>query len=745
MLRKVLTLTASAGVIAACAAAGSFAQSEEPAAERPASDDVITVTARKREENVQDVPVTISSFDREQIEDFSVSSLEDISNLITGVQFIGDQGNPLQTEIIIRGGGVARQLNVDGGTGLYFNGINIQGGNLGGRSLGGIDTFDMQRIEVLKGPQGALYGRNALGGTINVISRRPNLESSAGELRVTIADNRGVGVDGGVDLVLAPGRAAVRLAGRHYEQSEGFYFNPFLDTFMDSREESFLRAVGLFQLTPEWQMVLQADYSEVEREGNTVFPSNIVADPFNWAQDDLNRASREERNYYAAISGELGWGRLDLIANYRKRSGTRFVDDDSGIAASPFDATAQVPCTPAMMGAFAPNQRCFTTTEGDYEKLSVEARLSGQTGNLNWIAGVDAFEASDIFAQQAEGRGVNSFDLDLSNDVRSWSAFGGGEFALSDRLSIGVEGRHTQERKDLLSLVDLTFGPVAGTTVISEGTVLDSSYFTWAAFATYEFTDWLRGFVRAGSGFRTGGLNTDARDNVNPNTGLVVEVPDFYDEERAVSYELGFKSEPRDGLVLNGTVYFIEYQDFISNANNGLAGLDRVSYVTNLGDAELFGAELELAGRARVERGARRRDGLQLNWSLGVSYNSGEITNAINPADQGLGISRVPEWSWRANIRASMPAFANARAFVAAEYSGQSGGFQTFANNVDLPDPHVVNLNAGLNSPDWRLQLTVRNLLEEDELVRNPSGPTALTMNRAPRTWSMSVTRRFGG
>ena len=738
MLQRRLALSVSALALATGVPAIAHAQSGTGAEDATA--DVILVTARKREEVVQDIPITLDSFNRAQIEDFAIESLEDIESLVTGAEFIGDQGDPYQKEIVIRGGGVARQLNVDSGTGLYFNGISIQGGNLGGRSLGAIDTFDMERVEVLKGPQGALYGRNALGGAVNLISRRPDLDTASADLEALIADNAGLGLEAAGDIVIAPGSAAVRLVGRRYEQDEGFYYNPYLGTFMDTREETTLRAVGLFQISPAWELVLQADYFEGEREGDTVYDQITVDDPFNWSQDDLARSTREEQNYYAAVSGELGWAQLDVIVNYRDRVGDRLVDDDQGVAQDPFDPSAQTACIAAMMGAYTPNQRCTTTTDGAFEKLSVEARLIGSQGALDWIIGADAFDSADVYRQEVVGQAFNSFELDLSNDVSSWSAFAGGEYAFTDRLSMGVEGRWTDEQKDLVSLAQLTYGPVAGLAIIDNDTTQDFGYFTWAAYASYQMTERLRGFARVGSGFRTGGLNTDGRDITDPATGVVVDVPDFYDEERAISYEVGFKSEPTGRLTFNGAIYYISYEDFISNANNGLTGLNRVSYVTNLGDAELYGAELELAGR-----GFETDGGLRVNWSVGAAYGRGEITDGADPSDNGLLISRVPEWSWTAQLDASVPAILDSRAFAAVSYSGQEGGFQTYNNNTVLPEPHVVNLNLGLRADRWGAQLTVRNLFDEDELVRNSSGPDARSMAREPRTWMLRLSRHFGG
>lgn len=738
MGRTMLALTASSLALGlAGATPAAFAQQTDGQAATE-TNDVITVTARKREETAQDVPVTLDAFGQADVEDYGIDSLEDIETMITGAEFIGSQGDPYQTEIIIRGGGVGRQLNVDSGTGLYFNGISIQGGNIGGRSVSPIDTFDMQRVEVLKGPQGALYGRNALGGAVNLISKRPQLEEVKGSVSATVADNEGYGLEVYTDIPLAPGKSALRLSGSYYDQSEGFYYNPYRDDYIDSTEELLLRAVMLTELTDRWELILQADYFDGERAGDLVYSQQVYDDPFERPLDEDSRSTRDTQNYYAALNGDLGWANLDVILNYRKRDAGRLRDDDQGVAQDPFDVTEQVACFPPRRGNYAPNQKCWTEDNGVFEKTSFEARLTGSRGDFDWIAGVDALEYSDVFEQSTPGRSVNSYHLDLTNDVTSWSVFGGGEYAVTSRFSVGLEGRWTDEEKDLHSLAVLTEPPVAGLVAIDTESVEEFGYFTWAGFASYDFTNSLRGFVRVGSGFRSGGLNTDSRDISDPNTGEVIEVPDFYDEEQALSYEVGFKSEPYTYLTLNGAVYFIQYQDFISNANNGLSGLDRVNYVTNLGDAEVFGAELDLGGR-NMTIGEK----IDLEWGVGVAYADGEITDGIIPASEGLKISRMPEWSWTGRLKASMPVSQYAEAFMALGYSGQSGGFQTYANTVDLPEPQLFNLNVGLDGEKWRLQATIDNLTDEDELVRNPSGSDDLALARNPRTWRVKLTRRF--
>jgi|GEM_PF-4240426 len=742
-LRTKLSTVSSWAVLATLTPFGGQALAQDAASGPEALvQDKVTVTARKRVEDAQDVPIMLNAFGEDDIERLQIDSLADLEGLITSSEFIADSGNPFQTEIIIRGGGVGRQLNVDGGTGLYANGINVQGGNFGGRSLWEIDTFDVQRYEVLKGPQGALYGRNALGGAINVISKRPDLEASELTVRGGALENDGYSLAAFANVPVVKDALAIRLAGEIYDQSEGFYFNSFTNEFIDDRETTKLRAAALWQIGNRWDALFQYDYHDTEREGDLTFDVTVYADPFQRSFDDPNEGTKEEESLYGALRGELEFAEFNLILNNRTREAWRTSDLDQGVSSAIFNPDDQVACfSVMMMGAtvIPGSQRCVEVESGEFERTSVEARLTGATENLDWIIGADWFESADTFTQSQEGRSVNSYLFDISSDVNSWSIFGGGELAVTDRLSLGAEARFTSEDKDLSATANLTEPPVAGLTLYS--TLVDESfeYSTWTVFGSYQFSDDALGFARIGTGFRTGGLNTDARD-LDDGMGNIVVVPDTYDEERAISYEAGVKTEWLDGnMLLNGSIYFVEYEDFISNANNGLSGLNRVQFVTNLGDAELTGVELD--GQYRVQDFIGNST---LTLSTGIGYNDGEIKNSINPNLEGVNISRLPEWSVSASAKIDARLTDKLEGFGSMTYSGQSGGFQTFSNTIDLPEPEIFNLQIGVRGDTWSLKGNVRNLFDDDAPIRNTTSRN-VSFARDPSTWSIIFTKTFGG
>lgn len=718
-----------------CTLTGLFAPVSSAAAQDESSSKVeeVIVTARKKSENIQDVPMTLDAFDEEAIEQFQIESLEDLAQLITSAEFIDTSGNPFDTEVIIRGGGIGRQLNVDGGTGLYANGINVQGGNFGGRSLWNIDTFNAQRFEVLKGPQGALYGRNAMGGAINVISKRPTPNSKFLNLSSGSHANDGYSVAADGNLPVIEDKFSVRLAGKYYDQSEGFYFNPVLDEFLDTRESTNLRATALWQISENWDALFQWDYYDITTHGGLTYAEAVTPDPFVRPTDDVNVGKKEEESYYASLTGDLEFAEFNFIVNKRVREGFRTFDLDQGVSTPVFDPSAQVACYKKVG-----NQRCTNTTESEFDRTSVEARLNGTHEQLDWIVGADWFEYTDVFDFAAEGRLINSYKTDLDNEASSSSVFGGLEYAFTDRLTLGAEARYTKEDKDIDYLVVGTDPAAAGAVVTENYSVTSFTYPTWTLFGSYNLRDDARVYGRIGTGFRAGGFNRNNRDLEGPD-GVVRIVPDYYDEERALSYEAGLKTTWLDGaLLLNGAVYFVEYDDFIANTNNGLKGVDRIAYVANYGDAELYGAEVESQYRMQDFIG-----NASLTLSANLAYTEGEVISSPDSTFEGLELSRVPEWSYGARARLDKPISGGSTLFAALSYSGQEGGFQNVRNTLDLQEPQLFNAQIGVRGDTWSLVVSGRNLFNESEPLLNEDG-SGDQLARNPRTWSVVVSKRLG-
>ncbi|PZO54736.1 MAG: hypothetical protein DCF16_04610 [Alphaproteobacteria bacterium] len=735
--KRALLLGSLFGAIAPSGMVG-LAHAQEASAES-ASEAEIIVTARRREETAQEVPGVVQALSGDTLAQFGAQGVEDIIGMSAGVEFVNGTGQPGNNDIIIRGAGAGRFTNTDSSSGLYVNGAYVSGGNLGGRTLNESDLFDLERVEILKGPQGALLGRNALGGSINAISRRPDYQQSSGEIAITALEQEGRTLEASFEAPLVSDVLAFRVAGRASEGEEGFFFNPYLNEYTDRYDEQVARGLVTARFSPNVELLLQLDYYDVDRAGSLAADLDVVDDPFNWAQDDDNRNSQTQYNALAGLTWELGHTTFSALINHRDRDSASIEDLDQGVASAlPFDPTAQTACytvTSMMVTTTPPLQRCVSETTDDFASTFYSAHLQNEAGPLNWIIGADYLEASDRFVQERSGQDVNSVILASTNEVDSLALWGGLELEVTRRLSAGVDVRYTSEDKQQSSRATFTFGPSAGTDAYSNALDFSFDQTTYAAFARFEITDNFAFYGRAGTGFRSGGLNVDARDLDNPATVPIdpAIVPDTYDPEHALSYELGVRSQWFGGaLFANVTVFQIEYDDYLQNLNNGLTGVNRIQYVSNTGDAEVIGVEYEFSGRVRGLLGG------WLDWQLGAVNASSEITNGPN---QGLETTRLPEWSLagRATFRHGFVGNWDWR--LGLRYTQQWGGFTAASNDIGLQEPQLFSLTAGIDNPNWSAALTVENITDEDEPY-NFTGQNIVSP-RVPSNWSVRVARRF--
>jgi len=741
--KRTLLLFSSAATLASFLTSPAAAQTgggqEQRAQDSTALEEVI-VTARGRREIQRDVPITIQSFTGDQLEEIGVNSVEDVLKLVPGVELAQATGQPMGSDIIIRGAGTGRFINTDPALGLYVNGAFVLGGNLGGRTFNDSDLFDAQRLEVLKGPQGALYGRNALGGAINIIHRRPALDGSR-NAEVSLTTNeynlRAAGLRG--DMTLIPDVLAVRVAGEIADQDEGYIYNPFLDNYTDRRTSRIGRIVALYQPLDTVTATLQYDYYRMKGIGALSYQNTVVDDPYNWSRDDDARASQKQQNFLGTIRWEINPDvTLDVIANHRKREGAILEDFDQGVASNPFNAADQLACFSVMSGmpavtTFPPNQRCQLLSDDDFDRSSLEVRLVGRTDNMRWILGADYQDAQGVFNNRQNNRAQNAFALRSENSANGYSIYGSLERDLTSRLLVGAEARYTDEDKTSSSRNIRTEAPsIIGSVIYDNLLTTQTTEPTGTFFGRFKLLENTALFFRAGNGFRSGGLNLDSRDLVNPITNLVANVPDTYGAEKAISYEASVRTsffERR--LSIDFSVFRTNFSDILLNVNNGLTAPNLVMYVDNLGDAELQGSELTVEFRDEFLGG-------QLSGFVSGTSIDSELTSGPRI---GIEITRVPDWSVSSLVQYSRPIVRDLRAFGSVRYRRQEGGISNLTTLAPLQEPQLWDLTLGISGPDWRLQGTVSNLTDENEPLNETAG--GILVPRAPQSWTLTFVKTF--
>jgi iron complex outermembrane receptor protein len=560
----------------------------EPA-EREAVTEVIYVTARRREEPLQTTPIAVTAISPDDLEDRNITDIEEITVLAPNLKLDSVTYSSMTARTYIRGIGQDDSVvTADPGVGIYVDGVYL------GRAQSALQAInDVERIEVLRGPQGTLFGRNTIGGALNIITASPEPDFG-GNLMVRAGDYE-----------LAESRLTLNLPASDSFQlrlstatadNEGYMTNAF-----DGGDRNDRNLLG-GRLSMRWQPGdsfigdLIADYTEQDRKsqigecrytgnGALVPVANIFGfrqaceatandgDPYLGASDFGDTDESDN----SGLTMKLNWvgDRASLLSISSYREADSLLELDIDVSAVNY----------------------FTQVAGvGYEQVSQELQVNGSTESVLYTAGVYYFQ------EDVQGDALTStlpqFPLSpaipainaLNSDVRarpeneSIAAYGQTSFDFGDRFSLTTGVRYTEETKDIsffsrLFLTDTIAADFDQSRDFDEVTGLIS--------AAYEFSDRVFGYASASRGFKSGGFNG------RPLAGQASLEP--FEPEFVDSFELGLKTSTANGnLTVNTALYYNDYQDlqltiFQTTPAGGFA-----SVVRNAGQATVQGAEVEL-------------------------------------------------------------------------------------------------------------------------------------------------------
>jgi iron complex outermembrane recepter protein len=692
-------------------------QSNENARTAPQSDDVIVVTARKREENLQDIPGPVSALSSEDIFDLGgTRDGRELVQLIPGVTFI-DSAQELTAEPNIRGAGQARLPNSDSAIGLYRDGAYIAGGNLGGRNLQRLDLFDVERVEVLRGPQGALYGRNAVGGAINTITQKP-LFRNTGSFQASYGSRETFETQAIVN-VAPTDEFALRLGG-DYANKEGCVYTRSDDGECFDQSTYFgVRFGARWQPNDRFEAKFVADYSDLKAKSGAPNLRRTGNPPIDVIQiDGPNDRTAVQSNFNLGASYDLGWADLIGTLNHRRRTSDLF-SDPNGVSAVP-----------------AEDLRIDKT-----DTTFAELRLQGEGPRLNWLIGADLFLLNSDYLIQERGRNpvfnaMTMVSIDPNNDQftsleqTSYAAYGSLEYRITDRLTLQGEARYSvDEKKGVINgtLVDGTpsnpFYPPGSPQSQPRDTDKNLS---WGVTGSYQLTDDILAFARAASAYRAGGFNSELGDpcdevgEVPGSTCNLIDPNPTYDPEKTLSYEGGFKSSWFDRqLIVNANVYHIEYTDLLANLANGImANIDPFNaamFLANAGDAKAFGFEVEMAVRPKLPAGWGR-----LRIGATVGHQDGEFKQPpafLTNVAAGNKLARLRDFSALVTAVHRMPLSKDWTLITSGSYRTESGGFVAATNSTILDDFGVFNARIALQSEKVTFAIRASNLTNERYFV----------------------------
>jgi iron complex outermembrane receptor protein len=621
----------------------------------------IVVTARRTEERLQRVPASVSAFNERALDRIQAEDTTGLQGAVPNLNIVQGRGSSNATNIYIRGIGQPDALQTfDPAVGVYVDDVYLS--RIRGNQL---DLLDVDRIEVLRGPQGTLYGKNTIGGAIKYVSRKPGKQFRA-DASVTVGSYHQfdvqAAVSGPVSDTLSLGLAFIR------EKHEGYVKDPVLDRRYNDKNNWGTRGALAFTPSSRFRFDLSADYSHDNDALNVGAPinelrhlfSNTVILPLAQDPSDYDFKARttpglpnSTKLRHWGVAGtatyDIGDGlTLKSITAYRKLHTKDFIDIDA---------------TQAQVGD--------VLVDVHQHQLSQELQLAYTSDRLSGVAGLYYLDERNESHQEAFAndlvdltpfRGVfpdfllgpsnfptflRTIDDDLK--TKSYAGYANASYTIvpNVRLSAGV--RWTKETKDyfrttstfsssplLTSVAPFDFAPPKGKwTDVSPMASLD-----WQATPTTML------YARVAKGFQSGGFNGRAND---PSTSTK------YDPEKVLSYEAGFKTTILNRLRLNGDVFYNNYKDFQARvsgiATDPTTGLpDPVLSVLNAGKLSIKGAELEASWTPL--------DGLLLDTQIG--YLDAKYKEFDDAQFSNFGGSRAfqtpafsPKWTLRAGAQYS--------------------------------------------------------------------------------------------
>jgi len=710
----------------------------------------VVVSARKTEEKLRDVPIAATVVDAQIIADQGgARTLQELLANTPAVYFL-NTSSPTNSEVTMRGSGTGRATTAETAVGLYRNGAYVGGGSFGGRSFARLDLFDLERVEVLRGTQGALYGRNAVGGAINVITQQPKFERSGQVLAQYASKDYRQG-----DLILNANlseHVAVRLSASFIDQSKAFFFNPTQGQYYDEQKTGTERfqiryAKDRFDgnlLVEHYQANLPAIIFQVVIPvgTNAAYPRGYAQDPYAFPHNGPMAAKQQVNAVQATWSYDLGFAQLSSSTLRRVRRTLSTFDQD---ALDPAEL-ARIRAELGVTAVIDPNGANVTrdTTKSWFQDL----HLSGELGErANWLFGAEYLKfrsKGDITQTRTPTATLSQGTVaPLRLDVRSISAYGLLGYDLTETLNITGEARYTTDKRSVdINRFDLRTGLSAGSRFAAVGSVSPAN-FNYTLSAGWKFDPaWLL-YAKVGTAFRAASFNTDLGDP----RGL--PIPFAYDDEQAITYEAGIKGNIIPPLFVALTTYFAKTRDAQVQRNNGCAvgvpacPVPATLFLTNSGDKEVRGVELEVSYRTDFLGGRMRAN-------LGLTAQEGEF---VSGPDAGKKVNNLPATGIKGSVNYRRPITERVTGFINVRYDGEWGGNQEIGPTIPVPfttplqlriaelaDRQLVDLRLGVTFGGTELAFYSDNVTDETYLIFK----SATTDRRnTPRRVGVQVTRSF--
>ena len=743
----------STAVVAMATAMPAFAQAE---AEASGSDEII-VTAQKKNERLIDVPLAITAISADALTTQNMNRLSDYYDRIPGLQYSGQRVAAISLRGVTTGGATAPTVA------LLVDDVQFGGTTGAGQPpLPDFDASALSRVEVLRGPQGTLYGASSLGGLIKYVLKEPDTAKFSGRLEAggTAVSHGGTGyaLRGSVNIPITDWLA---ISGSGFKRNDAPYLDnahPSVTKHKDvnTRDVWGFRGAVLVKPTDNFRFVFSALNQKQDALNSDLAITSGGVPVCATCYTGANASTAVTT--FEPVYGDLTIRSLDSVnsAKFQLYTG-RAELDLGGVKVTSISAWSRADNVitsdvTAVFGGLIRSRYGLSTTpniqiaNADHtHKFSQELRLSGDTDAFSWLVGgfytVEHASTDQTLIASGSLTGTPYIATGPST-YREYAGFADLTWHATDKLDVQFGGRYAHNKQQnftnllLSSQVEGVFG--------STGTVSaksDDNAFTWLISPSYHFTPDIMAYARVASGYRPGG----------PNIGSPPGAPASFGPDRVVNYEVGFKGKVVPGLLTIDTALFqIDWRDVQLQGTDPVTSL---TFVANGGKARSRG--IEFAASLTPWRG------MTIDGNL--TFTDATITQNILSLQGGAGFrgyagDRLP---FTAKVTASLSAQQNFDiadklegnfGFALAYIGDRAAAFQTNSASATrprilIPGYKVFDLRGGLvYDKDWSLSLYIRNLFDERGITaaQNRNGanvPTALFIQ--PRTFGITLARTF--
>jgi iron complex outermembrane receptor protein len=697
----------------------------------------ITVTATKRAESIYEVPIAMSAFQGESLAKQGIVDIVDIGKFVPNLNITQfSAGHNSSANPFIRGIGLQDHLiTTDPGVSVYVDGVYL------GRQVGqNWNLANLDRVEVLRGPQGTLYGRNSIGGAINIITKTPGTDEGA-RVSVEIGSRGRLNGDFYGDMALTDDVAVSLTGGYKHRDGIGDFLNlPNAGIEVGEMTEVYARLAMRYAPSDDFSLVVTADANDGEgglRPYTTLIDelpfgavygagyrnSDLAADPYDNNTGQASQAIVTNEAWGVSITADYAFSdslATKVIASHRSSNYKSGLDDDGFI--DDFLSFPEI---------------------GDADQTSIELQLNGDMGDWDFVSGIYYFEEDGGNDQDPTIFNGGPGTFTLSQEVQSMAIFGNVGYDVNDGLRLSVGIRLTEDEKD--AAVEINDDPATpgNDPLIAETASEDWSEVSWDLSATYDLNERMNVYGTIQTGYQSGqfparpfclfgSLDFTQPGNVSrPNCFVAQD-----DNITATNYEIGIKGQPLDWWQVSAAVFLTQYEDLpyqVSTTQGG--GFNTVNLIV---DQESTGFELETT--------AIFSDNFLVHASLGLIDVDVDEQGGVKPV-----APLTPETTFSISPELRFPMAGGGEVVLRADYSYRDEMYGEPSSDpgrfTEIDSRGLVNFNMSYRSADesWSASLYGRNVTDEEyDNGRLNTGDYVLVMlNNDASEFGLRLSKRF--